>query len=80
MTKKIYLDYQSTTPVASEIFKKMMPYFTENFGNPHSNNHEFGRFANEAVQTARTCIKKRIHLWDAIYNVIMTNDSVYLNT
>tara|TARA_B100000131_G_C18122411_1_gene613397 strand:- start:2124 stop:2942 length:819 start_codon:yes stop_codon:yes gene_type:complete len=35
---------------------------------------------DEAVQTARTCIKKRIHLWDAIYNVIMTNDSVYLNT
>ena len=42
MSKKIYLDYQATTPVDLQILKKMMPYFNENFGNPHSNNHEFG--------------------------------------
>ena len=53
MTKKIYLDYQATTPVDPSVLKKMMPYFTENFGNPHSNNHEFGRQANNAVEEAR---------------------------
>ena len=38
MSKKIYLDYQATTPVDPKILEKMIPYFTENFGNPHSKN------------------------------------------
>ena len=49
MTRKVYLDYQATTPVAPEILKKMLPYFSENFGNPHSNNHNFGRNVNNAI-------------------------------
>ena len=53
MSKKIYLDYQATTPVDPQILKKMMPYFNENFGNPHSNNHDYGRKAAEAVEEAR---------------------------
>ena len=77
MTKKIYLDYQSTTPVASEIFKKMMPYFTENFGNPHSNNHEFGRFANEAVQTARENIADLINAQNS--EIIFTSGATESN-
>ena len=39
MSKKIFLDYQSTTPVSDKVLKKMLPYFTEKFANPHSNNH-----------------------------------------
>ncbi len=77
MTKKIYLDYQSTTPVASEIFKKMMPYFTEKFGNPHSNNHEFGRFANEAVQTARENIADLINAQNS--EIIFTSGATESN-
>ena len=61
MTKKIYLDYQATTPVDPSVLKKMMPYFTENFGNPHSNNHEFGRLANNAVEEAREQIANLIN-------------------
>ena len=61
MSKKIYLDYQATTPVDPQILKKMMPYFNENFGNPHSNNHEFGRQANEAVNEARLNIAELIN-------------------
>jgi cysteine desulfurase len=61
MTKKIYLDYQATTPVDPSVLKKMMPYFTENFGNPHSNNHEFGRLANNAVEEAREQIASLIN-------------------
>ena len=53
MSKKIYLDYQATTPVDPKILKKMLPFFTENFGNPHSNNHSVGRLANEAIEEAR---------------------------
>ena len=61
MSNKIYLDYQATTPVDEKILEKMIPYFSENFGNPHSNNHEFGRSANTAVDEARTNIANLIN-------------------
>ena len=61
MSNKIYLDYQATTPVDEKILKKMIPYFSENFGNPHSNNHEFGRSANNAVDKARANVANLIN-------------------
>ena len=61
MSKKLYLDYQATTPVDPKILEKMIPYFTENFGNPHSNNHQFGRSANNAVENAREDIANLIN-------------------
>ena len=61
MNNKIYLDYQATTPVDEKILKKMIPYFSENFGNPHSNNHEFGRSANNAVDEARANVANLIN-------------------
>ena len=61
MSNKIYLDYQATTPVDEKILKKMIPYFSENFGNPHSNNHEFGRSANNAVDEARANVANCIN-------------------
>ena len=61
MSNKIYLDYQATTPVDEKILKKMIPYFSENFGNPHSNNHEFGRSAKNAVDEARNNVAKLIN-------------------
>ena len=61
MSKKIYLDYQATTPVDPKILEKMIPYFTKNFGNPHSNNHQFGRSANTAVEDARENVANLIN-------------------
>ena len=61
MPKKIYLDNQATTPVSKEILEKMLPYFSENFGNPHSNNHHYGRKASEAVEEARENIASLIN-------------------
>ena len=61
MSNKIYLDYQATTPVDEKILKKMIPYFSDNFGNPHSNNHEFGRSANNAVDKARANVANLIN-------------------
>ena len=34
----IYLDNHATTQVDSRVLKKMIPYFTEKFNNPHSQN------------------------------------------
>ena len=61
MTKKIYLDYQATTPVDPTVLEKMLPFFSENFGNPHSNNHQYGKFANDAVEDARKSVADLIN-------------------
>lgn len=34
--KGLYFDYQATTPVDYRVLDAMLPYMTQNFGNPHS--------------------------------------------
>ncbi|MBT4990065.1 MAG: IscS subfamily cysteine desulfurase [Rickettsiales bacterium] len=58
--KPIYLDYQATTPLDPKALEAMMPYLTDNFGNPHSRSHAFGWAAEEAVDIAREQIANLI--------------------
>ena len=59
--KNIYFDYQATTPVDPRVLKKMLPYFGEIYGNPHSRNHSFGWEAEEGVEVAREHVAKIIN-------------------
>lgn len=57
---KVYLDNGATTPVAKEVVKAMLPYYTEIFGNA-SSLHQFGSEAREALEKSREIIAKRIN-------------------
>ena len=50
--KYIYLDNAATTPVDSAVFKKMQPYFFEQYGNP-STIYSLGERASQAIENAR---------------------------
>jgi cysteine desulfurase len=50
--RRIYLDYNATTPVAAGVGQAMQPFFSELFGNP-SSAHAAGRIAFEAIEDAR---------------------------
>ena len=52
----IYADYQATTPVDPRVLEKMLPYWGESFGNPHSNDHIVGWKAAEAVRESQTSV------------------------
>ncbi len=52
MTNIIYMDNNATTRVAPEVVDVMMPYFSEQYGNP-SSMHNFGGKVMSAVSEAR---------------------------
>ena len=52
----IFLDNNSTTKLDERVLEKMLPYLRENFGNPHSNFHNYGLISRNAVEESRETI------------------------
>ena len=57
----IYLDNQATTPIDPRVLEAMLPYFTEHFGNPHSESHVYGKNAAAAIEAARAELARLIN-------------------
>lgn len=59
MERRIYLDNSATTYTDKEVLQKMLPYFSEVYGNG-SSQHFFGREALVAIDEAREKVAKAI--------------------
>lgn len=60
MDKLIYLDHAATTKVDPRVLQEMLPYFTDNFGNP-SAFYSIARDAKNVVEESREVIAKAIN-------------------
>lgn len=67
--RPIYLDMQATTPVDPRVLDKMLPFFTNQYGNPHSRTHAYGWEAEVAVDVARAEVASIIgaHAKDIVF-------------
>lgn len=50
--RRIYLDYNATTPLGPGVAEAMLPFLQEYYGNP-SSSHALGRICHEAMEDAR---------------------------
>ncbi|PRS18670.1 cysteine desulfurase NifS [Bacillus paralicheniformis] len=57
--ERIYLDHAATSPTDPRVVEKMLPYLTENFGNP-SSIHSFGRESRKWLDGTREMIAREI--------------------
>ena len=64
MKMPIYLDYQASTPTDPRVVEAMAPYWTQAFGNPHSEGHSFGWESNRAVEKARSQVANFLNAYD----------------
>ena len=55
----IYLDNAATTPVKQEVLDAMIPYFTQNFGNP-SSVYKIAQINKKAIDEARETVAKTL--------------------
>jgi cysteine desulfurase len=59
MFAPVYLDHNATTPIDPEVLGAMLPWLSDQFGNP-SSRHEYGRAARRAVDEARVKVAEAV--------------------
>ncbi len=59
MKKPVYLDYNATTPIDTEVAIAMAPYIDRYYGNP-SSSYQTGRMNKEAIENARNQVANLI--------------------
>ena len=57
--RRVYMDHTAGMPVDERVLEAMMPYFTQNYGNP-SSIHSFGNEARRAIDEARSKVAELI--------------------
>lgn len=73
----IFLDNNSTTKLDDRVLEKMLPYLRDNYGNPHSNFHNFGLISRNAVEESREKISEIFNVNSE--NVIFTSGATESN-
>lgn len=59
--RPVYLDNAATTAVDPLVLEQMMPWLSDNYGNPASTSHAYGWDAEEAVEQARIRVARLIN-------------------
>lgn len=58
--RSLYLDAQATSPMDPRVLDAMLPFLTEQYGNPHSRTHAYGWSAESATEKAREQVAKLV--------------------
>ena len=58
--ENIYLDNHASTKIDLRVVKKMMPFYTNHFGNPHSSSHQHGWIMENYIDLSRLQISKSV--------------------
>ncbi|HIJ16548.1 MAG TPA: aminotransferase class V-fold PLP-dependent enzyme, partial [Thermoplasmata archaeon] len=58
--RRVYMDHAAACPVDPRVIERMMPYFSERFGNP-SSIHSAGREPKKALEDARANIARLVN-------------------
>jgi cysteine desulfurase len=75
--RPVYMDHHATTPVDPAVAAAMLPFLQEEFGNPASVTHVYGRRAADAVEGARASIAA--HLGVSPEDVLFTSGATESN-
>lgn len=58
--RKVYMDHSATTFVDQTVLEKMLPFFSEKYGNPNSV-HSWGREVRSSVEEARSNVARLVN-------------------
>ena len=76
--KKIYFDYNATTPVDKRIVDAVIPYYLNVYGNPSNMNSSHGKEANRAFKNALRDIADYFSV-ESIDDIIVTSGATESN-